>query len=119
MLTTEEGKLLSQLREQIVVAVADLAGAIRPGAPPGWLDRAIWNLEGFGYLTVSYGLGGEPRIVQITDTGLAQGGGWPPSHADLACCSPAGDVPASAAAESPLALPSPALPPLAKPIPAA
>jgi len=120
MLTREEEKLLSRLREQIVVAVADLAGAVWPAAPPGWLDRAIWNLEGLGHVTVSYGLSGEPRIVQITDRGLGQAGGWLPSHADLAVCCPPGEVPVQTAAAAPLALPSaPAIAPLAKPVPAA
>ncbi|MBI1915932.1 MAG: hypothetical protein HYS12_14535 [Planctomycetes bacterium] len=133
MLTTEEKSLLACLRERIVAAVDDLARTLWPGAPHGSLERAIWNLGWLGYVDVTAGPRGEARILQITQKGLAEGGGWLPSHADLAVCSSPGDLPTGvpsrpfppdsprrpAAIETPFALPSPSFAVLAGPIPAA
>ena len=88
MLTREEKAVLSYLQERIVAAVADLAQALPSEGPPGWLGRAIWNLGWLGYLDVCAGPSGEPRTLQITQKGLAEGGAWPLSHADLPFCSP-------------------------------
>ena len=132
MLTNEEKSLLACLRERIVAAVDDLARMLLPGAP-GALERAIWNLGWLGYVDVAAGPRGEARILQITQKGLAEGGGWLPSHADLAVCSSPGDFPTyiparpfltvsprrPAAIETPFALPSPARAVLAAPIPVA
>src|SRR5262245_62866160 len=93
MLTNEEKSLLACLRERIVAAVDELARILLPGAP-GVLERAIWNLGWLGYVDVTAGPRGEARILQITQKGLALGGGWLPSHTDLAVCSPPELLPA-------------------------
>jgi len=132
MLTNEEKSLLACLRERIVAAVDELARILLPGAP-GVLERAIWNLGWLGYVDVAAGPRGEARILQITQKGLAEGGGWLPSHADLAVCSSPGDLPTRvparpflpvaprrpAAIETLFAFPSPALAVPAVPIPVA
>jgi hypothetical protein len=106
MLTNEEQSLLACLRERIVAAVEDLARLLLPGRPAGALERAVWNLGWLGYVDVTAGPRGEARILQITQKGLAEGGGWLPSHADLAVCSPPEDVPVHATTR-PVFLPEP------------
>jgi hypothetical protein len=134
MLTNEEKSLLACLRERIVAAVEDLARILLPGALPGALERAIWNLGWLGYVDVTAGPRGEARILQITQKGLAEGGGWLPSHADLAVCSAPDHVPTRitprpvvlpespgrpATTHAPFGLPAPALAVLAVPLPTA
>jgi hypothetical protein len=65
MMTLEETKVLSYLRNHLMAPVGDIARVCFPGVSPEWAGRIVSDLEWLGYV-VSYG----PDAVQITERGL-------------------------------------------------
>ena len=74
MLTPEESRVLSYLSGRASAAAAEVARACLPGASAGSLAGIVSNLDWLGYVSVFYGAGGEPDLLQITGRGLAEGG---------------------------------------------
>jgi hypothetical protein len=71
----EEESILSYLRKRHCAAVPQLAAACLANAGPHWVGRVVSHLEWLGYVTLYYGPGGEPEVLQITDKGLVLGYG--------------------------------------------
>jgi hypothetical protein len=70
MMSSEERKVLSYLRQHLMASVGDVARACVPGASHEWTARILWNLEWLGYV-VCYG----SEAVQITENGLRRATG--------------------------------------------
>jgi hypothetical protein len=65
MMTPEETKVLTYLRQHLLATGSEIAQACMPGGSFECAARILWHLEWLGYV-VSYG----QDAVQITERGL-------------------------------------------------
>jgi hypothetical protein len=69
MITPEESKVLSYLRQHVTAHVAEIIHSCLPGATLAWVNRIIAELEWLGYVTVFYSPAGHPVTLGLTDKG--------------------------------------------------
>lgn len=72
MLTREEAKVLSYLKDHRHVHTTDLTRTCGTGSWKEGLAQVISQLDWLGYVTVFCGPGGEPSLLQITERGMVQ-----------------------------------------------
>jgi hypothetical protein len=74
MVTPEEARVLTYLREHRTAVAADHPRSCLPGSPGPLLVRNLSNLEWLGYLVAYYDHRGEPVAVQLTPQGYGSTG---------------------------------------------
>jgi hypothetical protein len=75
MMTSEEIRVLTFLRQHGAASVATLAGACLSNLPADWVNRVVANLDWLGYVSVYGDGGGADTVLQITEKGRAHFGG--------------------------------------------